>query len=91
MRTDPASGVLRTPSVVCRFSQAILTDRPRRPVHLTIPDYLAGLNGAFGALMAVRAREMTGAGQFIDIGLYEPIFRFYSRAHGPGHEECPAA
>ena len=64
---------------------------PSTPGSPTIPDYLAGLYGAFGALMAVRAREMTGAGQFIDIGLYEPIFRFYSRAHGPGHEECPAA
>ena len=49
---------------------------PSTPGSPTIPDYLAGLYGAFGALMAVRAREMTGAGQFIDIGLYEPIFRF---------------
>ncbi|MCG8544491.1 MAG: CoA transferase [Alphaproteobacteria bacterium] len=49
---------------------------PATPGSPTIPDYLAGLYGAYGALMALRAREMTGEGQFIDIGLYEPIFRF---------------
>ena len=26
-------------------------------------------------MFALRARDMTGRGQFIDIGLYEPIFR----------------
>lgn len=56
---------------------------PSTPGSPTIPDYLAGLYGAFGALMAVRAREQTGEGQFIDIGLYEPIFRFL--------DELPAA
>ncbi|MEL0020157.1 MAG: CoA transferase [Rickettsiales bacterium] len=56
---------------------------PSTPGSPTIPDYLAGLYGAFGALMAVRARETTGEGQFIDIGLYEPIFRFL--------DELPAA
>ena len=56
---------------------------PSTPGSPTIPDYLAGLYGAFGALMAVRAREITGEGQFIDIGLYEPIFRFL--------DELPAA
>jgi crotonobetainyl-CoA:carnitine CoA-transferase CaiB-like acyl-CoA transferase len=36
---------------------------------------MAGLYGALGVMFALRAREMTGHGQFIDIGLYEPIFR----------------
>ncbi len=51
-------------------------DRPPvTPGSATIPDYLAGLYGAFGALLAMRAREQTGRGQVVDIGLYEPIFR----------------
>jgi crotonobetainyl-CoA:carnitine CoA-transferase CaiB-like acyl-CoA transferase len=51
-------------------------DRPPvTPGSATIPDYLAGLYGALGVMFALRARDMTGRGQFIDIGLYEPIFR----------------
>jgi len=51
-------------------------DRPPvTPGSATIPDYLAGLYGALGAMLALRARDITGRGQFIDIGLYEPIFR----------------
>jgi crotonobetainyl-CoA:carnitine CoA-transferase CaiB-like acyl-CoA transferase len=51
-------------------------DRPPvTPGSATIPDYLAGLYGALGVLLALRARDVTGRGQFIDIGLYEPIFR----------------
>ena len=51
-------------------------DRPPvTPGSATIPDYLAGIYGAFGALVALQARQRTGKGQFIDIGLYEPIFR----------------
>jgi crotonobetainyl-CoA:carnitine CoA-transferase CaiB-like acyl-CoA transferase len=48
---------------------------PVTPGSATIPDYLAGLYGALGVMFALRARDMTGRGQFIDIGLYEPIFR----------------
>jgi len=51
-------------------------DRPPvTPGSATIPDYLAGLYGAFGAMLALRARDITGRGQFIDIALYEPVFR----------------
>jgi succinyl-CoA:(S)-malate CoA-transferase subunit B len=48
---------------------------PVTPGSATIPDYMAGLYGALGTLLALRAREKTGEGQFVDIGLYEPIFR----------------
>ena len=48
---------------------------PVTPGSATIPDYLAGIYGAYGALLALRARDMTGEGQVIDIGLYEPVFR----------------
>jgi crotonobetainyl-CoA:carnitine CoA-transferase CaiB-like acyl-CoA transferase len=51
-------------------------DRPPvTPGSATIPDYLAGLYGAFGVMLALQARARTGRGQMIDIGLYEPIFR----------------
>jgi succinyl-CoA:(S)-malate CoA-transferase subunit B len=51
-------------------------DRPPvTPGSATIPDYLAGLYGALGVMLALRARETTGRGQFVDIGLYEPVFR----------------
>ncbi len=48
---------------------------PVTPGSATIPDYMAGLYGALGTLLALQAREKTGEGQFVDIGLYEPIFR----------------
>ena len=51
-------------------------DRPPvTPGSATIPDYLAGFFGAMGTLLALKARERTGKGQMVDIGLYEPIFR----------------
>jgi crotonobetainyl-CoA:carnitine CoA-transferase CaiB-like acyl-CoA transferase len=51
-------------------------DRPPvTPGSATIPDYMAGIYGAMGVLLALRARDSTGRGQVIDIGLYEPIFR----------------
>jgi len=51
-------------------------DRPPvTPGSATIPDYLAGIYGALGAMYALRARDLTGAGQVVDIGLYEPVFR----------------
>jgi crotonobetainyl-CoA:carnitine CoA-transferase CaiB-like acyl-CoA transferase len=51
-------------------------DRPPvTPGSATIPDYLAGIYGAYGVLLALRARDLTGEGQVVDIGLYEPVFR----------------
>ncbi|MEZ5844772.1 MAG: CaiB/BaiF CoA-transferase family protein [Hyphomicrobiaceae bacterium] len=51
-------------------------DRPPvTPGSATIPDYLAGIYGAMGALLALRARDSSGEGQYVDIGLYEPVFR----------------
>jgi crotonobetainyl-CoA:carnitine CoA-transferase CaiB-like acyl-CoA transferase len=48
---------------------------PVTPGSATIPDYLSGIYGALGVMYALRARDMTGRGQVIDIGLYEPVFR----------------
>jgi crotonobetainyl-CoA:carnitine CoA-transferase CaiB-like acyl-CoA transferase len=48
---------------------------PVTPGSATIPDYMSGIYGALGTLLALQAREKTGRGQVVDIGLYEPIFR----------------
>ncbi len=51
-------------------------DRPPvTPGSATLPDYLSGLYGALGALLALRIAEKFGEGQYVDIGLYESIFR----------------
>jgi crotonobetainyl-CoA:carnitine CoA-transferase CaiB-like acyl-CoA transferase len=51
-------------------------DRPPvTPGTPTIPDYLAGVVGAFGALVALEHRRRTGEGQVVDVGLYEPMLR----------------
>jgi succinyl-CoA:(S)-malate CoA-transferase subunit B len=51
-------------------------DRPPvTPGSATLPDYMSGLYGALGAMMALRVAERTGSGQVVDIGLYESIFR----------------
>jgi succinyl-CoA:(S)-malate CoA-transferase subunit B len=42
----------------------------------TLADYISGLYGAYGVLIALRVRERTGRGQYIDIGLQDGIFRF---------------
>jgi crotonobetainyl-CoA:carnitine CoA-transferase CaiB-like acyl-CoA transferase len=51
-------------------------DRPPvSPGTPTIPDYLAGVMGAFGALAAIQSRHRTGQGQVVDVALYEPMMR----------------
>src|SRR5881628_1228530 len=51
-------------------------DRPPvSPGTPTVPDYLAGVFGALGALLALRHAERTGEGQVVDLGLYEPVLR----------------
>ena len=62
-------------------------DRPPvTPGSATIPDYLAGIYGAYGALMALRARDLTGEGQVVDIGLYEPVFRILDELAAAYHQ-----
>ncbi len=48
---------------------------PATPGTASIADYLSGVYSAFGTLAALRHRDATGEGQYIDIGLYESIFR----------------
>jgi crotonobetainyl-CoA:carnitine CoA-transferase CaiB-like acyl-CoA transferase len=51
------------------------TDRPPARPTPVYPDYLTGLFTAFGILTALRHRDATGEGQWIDAALYESAFR----------------
>ncbi|OZG26147.1 formyl-CoA transferase [Williamsia sp. 1138] len=48
-------------------------DRPPARIGVSIGDELAGLHGALGVLLALRAREQTGRGQVIDVSIYESV------------------
>ncbi|MBM3505976.1 MAG: CoA transferase [Alphaproteobacteria bacterium] len=51
-------------------------DRPPvTPGSATLADYLSGVYGFAGALLALQSRTQTGRGQVVDIGLYESVFR----------------
>ena len=77
---------------------------PVTPGSTTLGDYLTGLYGCLGVLMALRHRDLTGEGQYVDAALYESVFRCtdelapaYSmfgqvrERHGPTHNDfaCP--
>ena len=49
---------------------------PVTPGSTSLADYATGLYGAVGILLALRSVEQTGKGQYIDLALYESIFRF---------------
>ncbi|MGY8526988.1 CaiB/BaiF CoA transferase family protein [Paracidovorax citrulli] len=51
-------------------------DRPPARVATSLSDYLTGLYGAFGALLALEARHRTGRGQVVDTALAECAFSF---------------
>lgn len=48
---------------------------PVTPGSTSLADYMSGLYGAIGVLLALRQRDKTGAGQYIDMALYESVFR----------------
>jgi len=48
---------------------------PVTPGSTSLADYITGLFGAFGVMAALRARDLTGRGQIVDVALYESIFR----------------
>lgn len=50
-------------------------DRPPVRPGYFIGDYGAGIFAAFGALAALRARDLTGRGQDVDVALYEAVWR----------------
>lgn len=75
MRTEP--GFAR---IAHAFSGlAYLSGEPGRlpvvPGSTSLADYMSGMYGAIGALIALRARDVTGEGQCVDLALYESVFR----------------
>ena len=56
---------------------------PVRPGYM-VADYSAGLVAAFGALAALRARDLNGLGQDVDVALYEAIWK-QSGAHAANY------
>ena len=50
-------------------------EAPVTPGSTSLADYISGLFGAIGVLLALRSVEQTGQGQCIDVALYESIFR----------------
>lgn len=48
---------------------------PVTPGSTSLADYMSGLYGVIGVMLALRAREETGVGQSVDLALYETIFR----------------
>jgi crotonobetainyl-CoA:carnitine CoA-transferase CaiB-like acyl-CoA transferase len=55
-------------------------DRPPARPTPVYPDYLTGLFTAFGVMAALRHRDATGEGQWIDAALYESAFRILEYA-----------
>jgi crotonobetainyl-CoA:carnitine CoA-transferase CaiB-like acyl-CoA transferase len=61
-------------------------DRPPARVAVSLTDYITGLYGAFGAMLALFARTTTGRGQLVDSALYECAFSFME-PHIPAFEK----
>lgn len=61
-------------------------DRPPARANIALTDYITGLYAAFGAMMALRHREHTGQGQFVDTALYECAFSFMEQ-HVPAFDK----
>lgn len=61
-------------------------DRPPARANIALTDYITGLYAAFGAMMALRHREHTGQGQYVDTALYECAFSFMEQ-HVPAYDK----
>ena len=49
--------------------------RPVVPGSTSLADYISGLYGVIGIMLALQHRQRTGEGQVVDVALYESIFR----------------
>jgi crotonobetainyl-CoA:carnitine CoA-transferase CaiB-like acyl-CoA transferase len=77
-------GPMRTQPGFARIAHAFsglayLAGEPGRmpvvPGSTSLADYMSGMYGAIGALVALKARETSGEGQCVDLALYESVFR----------------
>lgn len=64
-------------------------DRPPARVAVSLTDYITGLYAAFGAVIALLAREKCGVGQVVDASLYEAAFSFME-PHVPAYQQLGA-
>lgn len=67
--------------VICEAASGLrditgYADRPPVRISTSLTDYITGLYGAFGALLALKHRDQTGKGQVVDAALYESAFSF---------------
>ena len=72
------AGFARIAQAYCglTFLTGLPSSPPLTPGSNTLCDYLTGLYGAFGIMLALRSKDQTGKGQYIDLSLYEGMFRF---------------
>ena len=61
-------------------------DRPPARANIALTDCIAGVYSAFGAMMALRHKERTGQGQYVDTALYECAFSFMEQ-HVPAYDK----
>jgi crotonobetainyl-CoA:carnitine CoA-transferase CaiB-like acyl-CoA transferase len=60
---------------------------PLTPGSTSLADYISGLYGVIGVMMALRERAASGLGQSIDLALYEPILRVLDEL-APAYAAC---
>jgi crotonobetainyl-CoA:carnitine CoA-transferase CaiB-like acyl-CoA transferase len=79
------TGPLATTAGVARIAEAFagmthLTGEPDRSPGLSgssaLADYICGLYGALGIMLAAESRRTTGQGQLVDMALYDGVARF---------------
>ncbi|WP_454917743.1 CaiB/BaiF CoA transferase family protein [Xanthobacter sediminis] len=61
-------------------------DRPPSRVAMPLTDYITGLYGALGTVLAALSREKTGNGQVVDVALIDAAFSFME-SFVPGYEK----
>ena len=57
------------------YLSGIPGETPVTPGSTSLGDYMSGMYGAIGILMALRHRDATGEGQMVDMALYGSVFR----------------
>jgi len=57
------------------FLSGLPGEIPVTPGSTSLGDYMSGMYGAIGIMMALRHRDATGEGQVVDMALYESVFR----------------
>jgi len=75
MRTQPGFARIAHAFSGLSYLAGLPGGLPVVPGSTSLADYMSGMYGAIGALVALRAREATGEGQCIDLALYESVFR----------------